>query len=142
MEDKSHDIKCSDTLQTSLVQQTLGSWRFFLLFSIPPFMWGLFFSALSLSGIFIVFLCGIVWFGCWRLWLDERYFKFLKEENNEIAGEVLHFIWCRERLKRRTFAHRQQGALKLFRLTMWFSGILWIVWLVVGYVNFSSCSVL
>ncbi|AOR58617.1 hypothetical protein [Pectobacterium parmentieri] len=132
MEDKNQDIKCRPALQAYLIQQTLASWRFFLLFSAPPFMWGLFIAQMSLPGIFIVFLCGIVWFGCWRLWLDERYFRFISEENNEIAGEVLHFIWCREKLQQRTFADRQRGTLNLFRHTMRLTGMLWVVWLMVG----------
>lgn len=129
MEDKNHNIKNRDALQASLLQQTLKSWRFLLLFSVPPLVWGLFVVPLVLPGVFIVFLCGIVWVGCWRLWLDEHYFSLISEENNELAGEVLRVIWCRKRLQQLAFAERQLGALNLFRRTMWLTGVLWLVWL-------------
>lgn len=130
MEGKNHDIKYRSALQASLIQQTLASWRFFLLFSCPPLLWALVIVQLNLAGIFILLLCGMVWFGCWRLWLDERYFRLINEENNDLAGEALHTIWRRKKLEHREFAQRQQGALTLFRKTMWLTGIMWLSWLI------------
>lgn len=132
MEDKNHHLKDKPTLKRLLMRQTLASWRFLLLFSIPPCVWGLFIASLNLAGIVIVILCAIVWFGCWRLWLDERYFRFISEANNDIAGEALYSIWGREKLQQCTFADRYQGALNVFRQTMWFTGMLWVVWLVMA----------
>lgn len=119
-------------MQAALIQHTLASWRFILLFSFPPFLWALFIDQLNAAGLFIVLLCGIVWFACWRLWLDERYFRVISEENNAMAGEILHVIWGREKLKRHTLLHRQQGALTLFRKTQWLTGVLWVAWLLAG----------
>ncbi|MEO3991206.1 hypothetical protein [Pseudocitrobacter cyperus] len=73
-------------------------------------------------------LVGLVWFGCWRLWLDSRYFRWIDEENNQAAGEALCYIWHRERLRVLTFSERQSGALKQYRLTMRLTGIMWLMW--------------
>ncbi|AHG20278.1 membrane protein [Chania multitudinisentens RB-25] len=129
MADKNDTITSRMALQSLLVQQTLKSWRFFLLFSVPPMVWVIFVAPPVLPRVFITLLCGIVWFGCWRLWLDAHYFKFMSDENNELAGEVLFVIWRRERLQKLTFVERQSGALKQYRRTMWLTGALWAAWL-------------
>lgn len=129
MEDNNNDAVNTGALQSLLVQQTLDSWRFFLLFSVPPMVWAFFKAPSDLTRVVIVLLCGIVWFGCWRLWLDARYFRWLNEENNPQAGEALSFIWQREKLTTFSLAGRQQGALRQCRHTMWVTGALWVVWL-------------
>lgn len=129
MESRNASQLNKSALQSCFVQQTLKSWRFFLLFSAPPLIWGVFVVPLAWSGVFIALLSGIVWLGCWRLWLDERYFSFISEENNDLAGEVLTFIWQRTRLQRLTLVERQRGALRMYRRTMWFTAILWLFWL-------------
>lgn len=129
MEAKSDNVTQKSNLPSNLIQHTLKSWRFFLLFSVPPVLWVVFVEAPALPRLFIAVLCGMVWFGCWRLWLDTRYFTCMSEDNNALAGEALFVIWRREKLQRLTFAERQRGALKQFRRTMWLTGGLWIAWL-------------
>ncbi len=47
------------------------------------------------------------------------------------AEEALFFIWQRKKLQSLTFAQRQAGALKQYKLTMLLTGILWLIWVVV-----------
>lgn len=129
MEDKNDNVTSKTALQSLFVQQTLKSWCFFLLFSIPPVVWVIFVAPSALPRVFIALLCGIVWFSCWRLWLDAHYFRLISEENNELAGEVLFVIWRRKRLQDLTFVERQLGALKQYRRTIWLTGALWVAWL-------------
>ncbi|HHD7445163.1 TPA: hypothetical protein ACOVFI_004298 [Citrobacter braakii] len=145
MENKNPGITARNALYALLVQQTLQSWRFLLLFSVPPLIWGLFVVPLEVSGLIIVLLCAGVWIGCWRLWLDERYFRLINVENNALAGDILHVIWGRKKLSHLTYAQRLLGALKLFRYTLQFTGILWVVWLILwlaDYFAFSSSAIL
>jgi hypothetical protein len=130
MEGKNDNVTSRTALQSLFVQQTLKSWRFFLLFSVPPMIWVIFAAPPAFSRIFITLMCGIVWFGCWRLWLDTHYFRLTNEENNELVGNVLFVLWGRERLQRLTYDQRQLGALIQFRRTFRLTGALWIVWLI------------
>lgn len=132
METNNHPITDKDDLQTALIQKTLASWRFFLFFSMPPLIWALFTLSLGFSHLIILLFCALVWISCWRLWLDEGYFRFINKENNELAGEILYTIWNREKLQQLTFIERQQGALKLCQRTMLLIVLLWIIWLIVG----------
>lgn len=129
MEDKNDNVTSRTALQSLFVQQTLKSWRFFLLFSVPPVVWVIFVAPSTLLRVFIALMCGIVWFGCWRLWLDAHYFRLISEENNELAGDVLFVIWRRERLQGLTYVERQLGALIQYRRTILLTGALWVVWL-------------
>ncbi|MDF7670718.1 hypothetical protein PT276_05830 [Orbaceae bacterium ESL0721] len=130
MEEKYHNITSKNALKIALLQQT--SWRFFLLFTIPPLIWSLAIVSFRLPHIFILLLSFIVWMYCWRLWLDERYFRFINEENNRQAGEILAAIWHRKKLKKLTFTERERGAIKLHHHTLWLTLLLWIVWLIIG----------
>lgn len=145
MENQNSNVTNQIDLQTRFVQQTLKSGRFFLLFSIPPMTWVIFADPLVFPRIFIALLCGIVWFGCWRIWLDEHYFMLMSEENNHLAGEALFAIWRREKLQKLAFVERQRGALNLYRRTMWSTGVLWMTWLMAllwDYVASSSSGIL
>lgn len=55
----------------------------------------------------IALLCAIVWFGCWRLWLDARYFSLLNVQNNVQAGEALYVIWQRDKLRTLSLTERR-----------------------------------
>lgn len=77
----------------------------------------------------IALLCAIVWFGCWRLWLDARYFSLLNVQNNVQAGEALFAIWQRDKLKTLSLTERQAGALAQFRRTLYWVAALWAAWL-------------
>lgn len=130
MATESDDVTESEDLQSGLLRHTLASWRFILLFSLPPLAWVLFVAPPGILRAVIALLCAIVWFGCWRLWLDERYFSLITAQNNTQAGEALYFIWQRERLKTLTLADRQSGALKQYRHTLCMVAVQWPFWLV------------
>lgn len=126
---ESDGVTNNEALQRDLLRHTLASWRFILLFSVPPMVWVVF---VAQSGVFravIALLCASVWFGCWRLWLDVRYFSLLAEQNNTQAGEALYAIWRRDRLKTLTLTERQAGALTQFRRTLYWVAALWAAWL-------------
>lgn len=130
MATESDNVTEDEALQSGLLRHTLASWRFILLFSLPPMAWVLFAAPPGILRAIIALLCAVVWFGCWRLWLDERYFSLVTAENNTQAGEALCFIWRRERLKTLTLVDRQAGALKQCRHTLCLVAALWAVWLV------------
>ncbi|WP_336284144.1 hypothetical protein [Citrobacter arsenatis] len=130
MATESDGVTNDEALLHGMLRNTLASWRFILLFSLPPMVWVLFVAPPGVLRAIIALLCAIVWFGCWRLWLDDRYFSLINPQNNEQAGSALCFIWRRERLKTLTLAERQSGALKQFRRTLYMIAVLWIIWLV------------
>ncbi|MCU6173130.1 hypothetical protein [Citrobacter cronae] len=127
---ESDNVMNGEVLQYALLRHTLASWRFMLLFSLPPMAWVLFVSPSGILRAVIALLCAVVWVGCWRLWLDERYFSLVTAENNTQAGEALCFIWRRERLKTLTLVDRQTGALKQVRHTLCMVAVQWAFWLV------------
>lgn len=129
MATESDNVTQSDGIQRDLLGHTLASWRFILLFSLPPMVWVIFTAPSGISRAIVALLCAIVWFGCWRVWLDGRYFSLINAQNNELAGEVLGVIWRHERLKTLTLAERQSGALKQCRQTFYMVAILWAFWL-------------
>ncbi|KAA1050708.1 hypothetical protein [Pseudocitrobacter sp. 73] len=134
MENRENQLNSAALLHRQLVQDTLESSRFFMFFSIPPMMWILLSRPCLTPGVFtglMTFVCGLIWYGCWRLWLDTRYLRAIDEKNNHLAGEALFFIWQRKKLQSLTFAQRQAGALKQYKLTMLLTGILWLIWVVV-----------
>ncbi|MGL9720148.1 hypothetical protein [Symbiopectobacterium sp.] len=117
MEETSNSITNRRDLQSRFVVKTLNSWRFFLLLSVPPLVWAIFTTPPGVICFVIVFLTGIVWLGCWRLWLDVQYFTLINQENDAQVGAILFFIWQRERLQALSLVERQQG-------------VLWIIWLI------------
>ncbi|EIQ75805.1 MULTISPECIES: hypothetical protein [Citrobacter] len=129
MATESDGVTNNEALQHGLLRHTLASWRFILLFSLPPMAWVLFVAPSGVLRAVIALLCAVVWFGCWRLWLDERYFSLINTQNNEQAGSALCFIWRRERLKTLTLVERQSGALQQCRKTLFLVVVLWAVWL-------------
>lgn len=131
MENKNGNVTSTASLQSLFVQQTLKSWRFLLFFSIPPVMWVIITDPTAFARVFITLMSGIIWFSCWRLWLDAHYLRLINDENNKIVGNVLFVIWGRKRLQELTYDQRQLGALIQFRRTLWLTGALWIVWLIV-----------
>lgn len=129
MATESDGVTNSQVLRRDLLQHTLASWRYFLLFAIPPLLWAMFAEPPGVMRAVIVLLCGIVFFGCWRIWLDARYFMLITQENNDRAGEALFFIWRRARLRELTLTERQQGALKQLRYTLVAVAATWVMWL-------------
>jgi len=129
MATESDNVTIEADLQHRLLQHTLASWRYLLLFTIPPLLWAIFIAPPGVMRAVIVLLCGIVFFGCWRIWLDARYFTLITQENNDQAGEALAFIWRRARLRELTFIERQHGALKQLRRTLMVVAATWAMWL-------------
>lgn len=127
---ESDNVTNKADLQHRLLQHTLASWRYLLLFATPPLLWAMFIAPQGVMRAVIVLLCEIVFFGCWRVWLDARYFTLITQENNEHVGEALAFIWRRARLRELTFIERQQGALKQLRRTLMAVAATWAMWLV------------
>ena len=130
MATESDNVTEGEALRHDLLRNTLASWRFILLFSLPPMVWALFVASPGVVRAVIALLCAVVWFGCWRLWLDQRYFSLINKQNNKQAGNALYFIWRRERLKALTLAERQSGALRQCRKTLCLVTVLWAFWLV------------
>lgn len=126
---ESDNVTTEADLQHRLLQHTLASWRYLLLFATPPLLWAMFIAPPGVMRAVIVLLCGIVFLGCWRIWLDARYFTLITQENNEHVGEALAFIWRRARLRELTFIERQQGALKQLRRTLMAVAATWVMWL-------------
>ncbi|MBA7846942.1 hypothetical protein HV213_15625 [Klebsiella sp. RHBSTW-00484] len=129
MATESDNVTIEADLQYRLLQHTLASWRYLLLFATPPLLWAMFIAPPGVMRAVIVLLCGIVFFGCWRIWLDARYFTLITQENNDQAGEALAFIWRRARLRELTFIERQQGALKQLRRTLMAVAATWMMWI-------------
>ena len=130
MENKCDSVTCDDDVSSHLLQHTLASWRFLLLFILAPLMWVVFVGQAGVFRAVIALLCGLACFGCWRVWLDAHYLAVINQENNEQAGVALFFIWRRERLQRLTLDERRQGALKQFRKALGLIALLWAVWLI------------
>lgn len=126
----SDSVTNETTLSARLLIRTLNSWRFMFLFTLPPLLWCVFMAPPGLLRMVIALTGGIVWFSCWRLWLDVGYFSLITADNNAQAGNVLAVIWQRDRLRTLTFRERQQGALKQCRFALLWVALLWGVWLV------------
>jgi len=135
MEPVSDNVTYEGALRSDLLIHTLNSWRFFLLFTLPPLAWCLFVASPGILRVMIALLSGIVWFSCWRLWLDAGYFSLIVADNNAQAGKALAFIWQRDRLHDLAFTERQQGALKQCRRTLYWLAFLWGSWLVLLYIR-------
>ncbi|ENT8919006.1 hypothetical protein [Salmonella bongori] len=129
MATKSDKVTSENVLQRDLLSHTLASWRFFLLFTLPPGVWVIFISPPGSLRVVIALLSGMACLGSWRIWLDRRYFALITLENNFQAGEGLFIIWRRERVRAITLSERQQGALKQFRRTLVTIAALWGIWL-------------
>ena len=123
------DVNDGALLQRDLLLSTLASWRYFMLLTSPPLLWVMFIAQPGLIRVIVALLCAICLVGCWRMWLDARYFRLITPANNALAGEVLREIWRRETLCGLGLITRQQGALKQLRRTMFANGVLWGLWL-------------
>ncbi|POT55221.1 hypothetical protein C3432_23315 [Citrobacter amalonaticus] len=130
MENESDGVTKTSVIQSHLLMQTLKSWRFFLLFTLPPLAWVLIAAQPGIVRMAMAMIGGVIWLSCWRLWLDVQYFSVINEENNARAGAALCSIWQREKLQALTFTQRQQGALKQFRRTLYWIVLLWLSWLI------------
>lgn len=129
MAERSDSVTNSETLQHHLVQYTLASWRYCALSAVPPLLWATFVAPQGVMRAILVLLCGIVFYGCWRMWLDRRYLSQITRDNNLQAGEALFSIWRRERVRKLSLAERQRGALKHLNRTLPIVGATWVIWM-------------
>lgn len=104
---------------------TLKSWRALWLFTLPPL--GIVLQGhctWAAAGLFM--LIGVIWYHCWRLWLDQRYFSLMNDGvGNDALGGGLAEVWQLTRLRSLTLAERQQGAVRCLKRTLWMALILW-----------------
>ncbi|MGK3373847.1 hypothetical protein ACSLNF_25790, partial [Citrobacter youngae] len=61
MATKSDSVTNDEALQHGLLRHTLASWRFILLFSLPPMVWVLFVAPSGVLRAIIALLCAVVW---------------------------------------------------------------------------------
>ncbi len=109
---------------------SLASWKFFLPLAALPVLWALIVLPHGWLQILLVINGGYCAFGCWRLWLDERYFALITEQYNALAGDALAFIWQRERLGRLTLEERETGARRQLHHTLKATMLAWVLWLI------------
>lgn len=124
----------SDSMMTKrIVQIHLSSWRYFAALTLPPLalILNLFYSALSLPLMMLFFVTHSY---CWRLWLDERLFALLNNEDD--LAEFDHGmaqLWPKKFARPRSLTDRLRGTRVIFYRAMLSLLVLWLV---------SLCSVL
>lgn len=117
-----------DLTRAALLTHSLASWKFFLPLGMLPLLWAMTVLPAGWLQIIVVINAGYIAFGCWRLWLDEGYFRILNQDSYAEAGETLAFIWQRERLSTLTLTEREQGARRQLHLTMKATMLAWGLW--------------
>ncbi len=117
-----------DLTSAALLTHSLASWKFFLPLGALPLLWAMTALPAGWLQIILVVNAGYIAFGCWRLWLDEGYFRMLNHDCHAAAGETLAFIWRRERLSTLTPTERKQGARRQLHLTMKATMLAWALW--------------
>ncbi|MDI9220857.1 hypothetical protein QMZ30_08085 [Pantoea sp. EA-12] len=124
----------SDSMMTKrIVQIHLSSWRYFAALTLPPLalILNLFYSALSLPLMVLFF---VTHYYCWRLWLDERLFGLLKnEEDLAEFDQGMAQLWSKKFARLRSLTDRLLGTRVIFYRAMISLLVLWLV---------SLCSVL
>ncbi|POP44320.1 hypothetical protein CHU33_12740 [Superficieibacter electus] len=119
-----------DNLTTrTLLTHSLASWKFFMPLGALPLLWAM--IKLPAGGLQILFILNAAYiaFGCWRLWLDEGYFRVIGQDNLAECGKMLAFVWQRERLSTLTLTEREQGARRQLHLTLKATMLAWMLWL-------------
>lgn len=116
-----------DTSMTNRIMQIhLSSWRYFALLTLPPLV--LAFNLLySLESMVLLILFLSTHYYCWRLWLDERLFTLLENENDLVMfDEGMSYLWSMKPGKTRTLPERWKGARKLFYRAIFSTAVLWL----------------
>lgn len=114
-----------DDPSLSILHATLGSWRLLWGATLPPLCVALLLpTSWVMAGLFL--FVGVVWYYCWRLWLDQQYVRLLLEGMaHDTFGSGLTSVWRRERLRSLSMAQRQQGALRYLKRTLLMTASLW-----------------
>lgn len=108
-----------------ILHATLGSWRLLWCATLPPLCVALLSpTSWVMAGLFL--FVGVVWYYCWRLWLDQQYVRLLLEGMAyDTFGSGLASVWRQERLRSLSMAQRQQGALRYLKHTLLMTASLW-----------------
>ncbi|MRT40513.1 hypothetical protein GJV09_04150 [Enterobacteriaceae bacterium RIT702] len=118
----------SDIMMTNrIVQIHLASWRYFAALTLPPLalILSLIYSALSLPLMLLFF---ITHYYCWRLWLDERLFALLNNEDDLAEFDRgMAQLWPKKFALSRSLADRLHGARVMFYRAMISLLMLWLV---------------
>lgn len=114
-------------LTNRIVQIHLSSWRYFALLTIPPLV--LAFNLLySLESVILLVLFLITHYFCWRLWLDERLFNLLDNENELTAFDAgMSHLWPAKFNRIRSLNERWAGTRGLFFRAMIALTTLWLI---------------
>jgi len=108
----------------------LASWRYFALLTLPPLVLILL-PPYQLTNMLMMVLFMITHYYCWRLWLDERLFTVLKNEDDLASfDEGMQQLWSSKPGSPRPLNARWRGARKLFFRAI---AALLLLWLVVLY---------
>jgi len=76
-----------------VIQIHLASWRYFALLTLPPLGLAIHLMGSFESQIMLLFFL-LTNYYCWRLWLDERLFPLLKDDNDLAAfDETMSQLW-------------------------------------------------
>lgn len=117
----------SDIMMTNrIVQIHLASWRYFAALTLPPLalILSLFYSALSLPLMLLFF---ITHYYCWRLWLDERLFALLNNEDDLAEFDRgMAQLWPKKFACTRSLADRLHGTRVMFYRAMISLLVLWL----------------
>ena len=118
----------SDIMMTNrIVQIHLASWRYFAALTLPPLalILNLLHSALSLPLMVLFF---ITHYYCWRLWLDERLFALLNNEDDLAEFDRgMAQLWPKKFARPRSLADRLHGTRVMFYRAMISLLVLWLV---------------
>jgi hypothetical protein len=124
----------SDIIMTNrIVQIHLASWRYFAALTLPPLvlMFNLIYSVLCVP-LLVLFL--VTHYYCWRLYLDERLFTLLSDEEKIAEFEQgMAMLWAKKSTVTRSMTDRWRGTKVLFHRAMTSLLVLWLA---------SICSVL
>ncbi|MBD9661450.1 hypothetical protein [Pantoea sp. PNT03] len=117
----------SDIMMTNrIVQIHLASWRYFAALTLPPLalILSLFYFALSLPLMVLFF---ITHYYCWRLWLDERLFALLNNEDDLAEFDRgMAQLWPKKFARARSLADRLHVTRVMFYRAMISLLVLWL----------------
>ncbi len=106
----------------------LSSWRYLAALTLPPIVFVLV-SQPSLVVLPLIFLALLVHYFCWRLWLDERLFKLLTDEEGiAVFDTAMAVLWGKPKGKERSLGERWKGAKALLHKALLSTVILWVMW--------------
>ncbi|KHN50797.1 hypothetical protein [Pectobacterium fontis] len=114
-----------NTMTNRIMQIHLSSWRYFAALTLPPV--GLIFTLFfSIDCVILMVLFLLTHYYCWRLWLDEKLFQLLDNENDlSKFDNGMAYLWGKKTCNTRTLAERWRGTRDLFYRAMFSLMALW-----------------